>query len=213
MRLLIATRNRGKLREYRRLLEGLPLELVTLDDVDVDLDVEETGETFEANARLKAEAYARASGLPTLADDSGLEVDALGGAPGVRSARYGAPEARSDEDRYRLLLRRLEGVPEEARTARFVCVVAFADPRAGVLRTARGTCEGRIARAPRGRHGFGYDPVFLLPDGRTMAELSPEEKNRISHRARALEALRPWLEGWVRKGRGGGSGTEPGPMG
>ena len=192
MRLLVATRNAGKKREYERLLEGLSLELVTLDDLGIDLEVAETGDTFAANALLKAAGYAEASGLPTLADDSGLEVDALGGAPGVRSARY-ADEAggASDEDRYRLLLANLQGVPEEERTARFRCVIAVSWPDGGVD-TAVGAVEGRIAEAPRGAHGFGYDPVFYLPEfGRTMAELGPEVKNRISHRARAALAIRP----------------------
>jgi XTP/dITP diphosphohydrolase len=194
VRLLVATRNAGKKREYERLLEGLGLELVTLEDLGIDLEVAETGDTFAANALLKAAAYAEVSGLPTLADDSGLEVDALGGAPGVRSARYAAEAgAATDEDRYRVLLERLRDVPEAERTARFRCVIAVAWPD-GAVDTAEGAVEGRIAASPRGQHGFGYDPVFYMPEyGRTMAELGPEVKNRISHRARAALAIRPAL--------------------
>jgi len=142
---------------------------------------------------LKATAYARTSGLLTLADDSGLEVDALGGEPGTRSARY-AGQGASDEDRYRLLLSKLEGMPWQQRTARFRCVIAVARPQGGV-HTAQGTCEGVIAFEPRGERGFGYDPVFYVPEhGQTMAELEPEVKNRISHRARAAEGARRILQ-------------------
>jgi XTP/dITP diphosphohydrolase len=192
-RVLLATRNQGKRREYQNLLAGLNLALVTLDEAGIDLEVEETGATFAENALLKARGYAHASGLPTLADDSGLEVDALGGAPGVHSARYAGADA-TDQDRYRLLLQSLHNIPEGQRGARFRCVIAVAWPD-GAIDVADGTCEGSIAHAPRGSHGFGYDPVFL-PAGRTvtMAELSPEEKDRISHRARAAAALRPALE-------------------
>jgi len=187
---LLATRNPGKLREYESLLEGLPFRWHLLTDIGLDMEVEETGETFEENARLKALAYSRASDLPTLADDSGLAVVALGGAPGVRSARYAGPGA-SDEDRYRLLLRNLEGVPDGKRAARFVCVAAFALPN-GSLATAEGTVEGRILHGPRGDGGFGYDPVFYVNEmGCTMAELVTADKNRVSHRGRALVALRP----------------------
>jgi len=191
-RVLIATRNKGKLREYAHLLSDLAVEWVTLDDLAIAEDVAETGATFEENARLKAATYARLSGLLTLADDSGLEVDALGGAPGVYSARYAGPGA-SDEDRYRLLLHHLSGIPEDRRTARFKCVAAVCTP-AGDMHTAEGVCEGRITHTPSGDHGFGYDPVFLvLERGVTMAQLPPEEKNRISHRARALAAIHPAL--------------------
>jgi XTP/dITP diphosphohydrolase len=159
----------------------------------IDIEVEETGSTFAENARLKATAYARASGLLTLADDSGLEVDALSGEPGTRSARY-AGQGASDEDRYRLLLSKLEGVSWEGRTARFRCVIAVARPQ-GEVRIAEGTCEGVIAFEPKGEHGFGYDPVFYTPEhGQTMAELEPEVKNRISHRARAARGARRILQ-------------------
>lgn len=190
--LLVATHNKGKLREYRDLLRDVPARLVYLDEVGIHEEVPETGATFEENAVQKARAYARLSGLLTLADDSGLEVDALGGAPGVHSARYAGLNA-SDEDRIRKLLAELEGVPPEKRTARFRCVIAVATPEGEVV-TAEGTVEGFIADAPRGHHGFGYDPVFYLPErGCTMAELPPEEKNRISHRARAAQAIKPRL--------------------
>jgi XTP/dITP diphosphohydrolase len=192
-KLLVATNNPGKLREYAALLAGLPATLTTPAQEGLTFEVDETGETFAENATLKALAYARASGLLTLADDSGLEVDALDGAPGVYSARYAGPGA-GDADRYRLLLRRLAGVPQERRAARFRCVVALATP-AGEAQTAEGRCEGVIGFEPRGEHGFGYDPVFYLPErGQTMAELPPEVKNRISHRARAIEAARPLLQ-------------------
>ena len=191
-KLLIATNNPGKLREYEELLAGLPLELTSPAREGLSLEVAETGESFAENARLKAVAYARASGLLTLADDSGLEVDALSGRPGVHSARY-AGEGADDEERYRLLLEEMRGVPWEKRTARFHCVIAIATPE-GEVRTAEGTCEGIIAFEPRGEHGFGYDPVFYLPQhGRTMAELEPRAKNRISHRARAARKAREIL--------------------
>jgi len=193
IKLLVATNNLGKVREYEALLRGLPLTLTYLAQEGIDIELEETGSTFAENARLKAIAYARVSGLLTLADDSGLEVDALGGEPGTRSARY-AGRGASDEDRYRLLLSKLEGVPWERRTARFRCVIAVARPQ-GEVRTAEGTCEGVIAFEPKGEHGFGYDPVFYMPEhGRTMAELRPEVKNRISHRARAAEGARRILQ-------------------
>lgn len=195
-KILVATRNPGKLREYVDLLVGLLVEWVSLSDVGIEMDVDETGATFEENARLKATTYAQESGLLALADDSGLEVDALDGAPGVYSSRYAGP-GTGDSDRYRLLLRNLEGVPGERRTARFRCVVAVCTPD-GELHTAEGTCEGRITHTPRGEHGFGYDPVFyVIERGATMAELEPEIKNRISHRARALEAIRPTLQALI----------------
>jgi len=193
-KLLVATNNPGKVRELEKLLADLPVEIIFPAQEGLALDVEETGETFAENACLKAQTYAQASGLLTLADDSGLEVDALGGAPGVRSARYAGPGA-SDEDRYRKLLAVLSKVPEAQRTARFRCVVALARPD-GTVSTADGTCEGQIGFEPRGEYGFGYDPVFLVDgyEGQTLAELPPDLKNEISHRARAVQAARPLLE-------------------
>lgn len=188
MKLLVATRNPGKLREVRDRVQGL--EVVSLDDVPPTPEVDETEDTLEGNARLKARAAARSTGLWTVADDSGLFVDALDGAPGVRSARY-APG--TDADRVQALLRAMEWVPEGARWAAFRCVLALASP-GGEVRLASGECRGTILRAPRGTGGFGYDPAFLLPElGRTMAELTLEEKGRVSHRARALDALQPLL--------------------
>jgi XTP/dITP diphosphohydrolase len=194
--ILVATRNPGKLREYAHLLADLPVEWLTLDQAGITLEVEETGDSFLTNARLKATAYARASGLLTLADDSGLEVDALGGAPGVNSARYAGPGA-SDRERYELLLSKLKSVPQVQRSARFVCVVAIATQH-GAVHATRGEVQGRIIDQPRGEHGFGYDPVFWLEErGCTMAELSSDEKNRISHRASALRVMRPTLVSWL----------------
>jgi len=187
MKLLIATRNRGKKREYARLLQGLEVELIALDDLGVTKTIKEDGASYTENALLKARGYAAATGLLTLADDSGLEVDALDGAPGVLTARY-AGEGATDEQRYSLLLEQLKDVPHEHRTARFRCVIALAWPD-GRVEITEGVCEGRITREPRGEHGFGYDPVFYVPEyGCTMAELPPEIKNRISHRARAAAA-------------------------
>jgi XTP/dITP diphosphohydrolase len=183
-RLLIATHNPGKLSELTRLLGDVPFDLVSLADVGINHQVDETGETFEQNATLKAETYARLSGLPTLADDSGLEVDALDGEPGVRSARYAGDNA-SDADRIAFLLRKLDNILEADRTARFRCVIALARP-GGPLELHPGACEGRILEAPRGSNGFGYDPVFFVPAlGKSMAELTTEQKNRVSHRSAA----------------------------
>jgi len=188
-RLLVATMNRGKLRELSHALVHEGIEVVGMDELDDLTEVEETGSTFDANARLKAEGYSLRTALPVLADDSGLEVDALGGAPGVESARYGGP-GLDDDDRNRLLLEELAVVNDPAkRTARFRCVLAVA--RVGrVLATFDGTVEGRILDEPRGDHGFGYDPLFFHPpSGCTTAELPPTEKQRISHRGRAIAAL------------------------
>ncbi len=190
--LLVGTQNPGKQREYRDLLADLPVHWLSPADVGLaDFTPEESGAMFEENARCKALAYARVANLPTLADDSGLEVDALGGAPGVLSARYAGPDA-TDEARYHKLLTDLAGVPDSRRTARFVCVVALALPT-GEVYTARGVLEGSIGRQPRGTEGFGYDPVFVLPDGRHLAELPAAEKHIISHRGRALQAFKPRL--------------------
>ncbi len=193
MQLLLATRNPGKLSELRALLGGLPLECTSLVELGTDVEVPEIGATFAENATLKARGYAQLSGLTTLADDSGLEVEALGGAPGVQSARWAGPRA-TDADRVRLLLQRLQGVPVSARWAQFRCVAAVAT-RDGRLFTSEGTLRGLIAQEPRGRHGFGYDPVFFVPElGLTVAEMEPETKNRLSHRAQAIRGTRPILE-------------------
>ena len=181
-KLLIATHNAGKLRELAELLGGIPYQLVSLSDVGIVEDVEETGQTFEENATLKAETYRDLSGLPTLADDSGLEVDALDGEPGVRSARYAGEDA-TDADRVALLLRNLADAPSAERTAQFRCVIAVA-ASGQRTRLYDGACEGLIVNEPRGDNGFGYDPVFLVSgEGLTMAELSSERKNAVSHRA------------------------------
>jgi XTP/dITP diphosphohydrolase len=193
-RLLVATKNPGKLKEYREMLNELgEIEWLSLWDVGLgEMEVEETGDTFESNARLKSEAYSQASGLITLSDDSGLVVDALNGEPGVYSARYGGLSLTSDRQRYELLLKNLEGVVPEKRTARFECIVAITSP-GKETEFSVGRVEGHIGFGPRGENGFGYDPVFQLPDGRMLAELPSEEKNPISHRGLALEAALPIL--------------------
>lgn len=194
-KLLLATNNPGKMAEYRTLLEGLPLSMTTPAQEGVDGEPEETGATFEENALLKARHYARATGILTLADDSGLEVDALNGEPGVRSARY-AGDGATDAERVRFLLAKLKGIPWQRRTARFRCVVALVWP-GGAEETFEGSKEGYIALEPRGRNGFGYDPVFYAPElGKTFAEVEPEVKNRWSHRAEAAHkaAQRLWRE-------------------
>jgi len=201
LRLLVATANKGKVAEYRALLDGLECELLSLRDAGIVGDVPETGETYEENARIKAATCAAASGLLTLADDSGLEVDALNGEPGIRSARYAGDDA-TDAQRVEYLLKRLQGVPPQRRGARFVCVIAIATPE-GDVTFCRGECPGSIVTEPRGDKGFGYDPVFLLADlGLTMAQLPPEVKNRLSHRGRAAAAARRVLERFIDGGRG-----------
>lgn len=202
-RLLIATRNPGKLRELRALLDGLGLDLASPDDLVLPLEVEETGADYAENAARKARAYAAASGLPSLADDSGLEVEALGGAPGLRSARLlpGRPGKTPADDAARRLrlLELLAGHPRPW-PARFRCSAALAWPT-GALVMAEGECTGEIVPAPRGQGGFGYDPLFRMEgEGRTMAELPEAVKNRISHRARAVQALRPAFERLARGG-------------
>jgi XTP/dITP diphosphohydrolase len=197
-KLLLATNNKGKAREYKSLLSGIPFELVTPAEVGISTEVEETGKTFEENAKLKATALAAESQLLTLADDSGLEVDALGGEPGTLSARY-AGENASDSDRVNYLLSKMQGVPQEKRQARFKCVIAIATPD-GKVELCSGECDGFIALRPKGNKGFGYDPIFYLPElGKTMAELPPEEKNRISHRARAAAKAREVLRKLARR--------------
>ncbi|OGO71333.1 MAG: non-canonical purine NTP pyrophosphatase, RdgB/HAM1 family [Chloroflexi bacterium RBG_19FT_COMBO_56_12] len=191
-RILIATGNKGKLHEIQALLRDPELILLLPAELGIQLEVEENGTTYETNAAIKAMAFACASGLLTLADDSGLEVDALGGLPGVRSARFSPLPNASDADRRRYLLERL-GNAERPWTAHFHCTVALALPD-GRLRFASGECRGEVIPEERGQNGFGYDPIFLFPElGRTMAELSMEEKNSLSHRARAVQAARPML--------------------
>lgn len=195
--LVIATRNPGKVRELAELLADLPVRLLSLADFPELPEIPEEGETFAANAVAKARQVATLTGLPALADDSGLEVAALGGRPGVHSARYAAdltaPLPPTDEDNWRKLLKELHGVPEGERQARFVCVIALALPD-GRLFTTRGECPGVIATEPRGNQGFGYDPVFWLPEYQaTMAEVGLEVKNRLSHRARALAEMKEVL--------------------
>ena len=193
MQLLIATHNRGKLREFAEIFAGLPFELLTLDDVGITHDVEETGETFEENARLKALTYAAQSGLLALADDSGLEVDALGGEPGVYSKRY-AGEGKSDAERNAYLLDKMRDVPQAERTARFHCVIVIANPQ-GETWTSDGVCQGEIAFDSRGSNGFGYDPIFIVREANMrMAELPSARKNQISHRGRAAVGARHELE-------------------
>lgn len=192
-KLLLATNNSHKVAEYQSLLRDIPYELVTPEQVGIRLVVDETGTTMEENATLKAVSYAKLSRLLTFADDSGLEVDVLDGAPGVVSARY-AGEHASNESRIAKLLSKMKDVPREKRAARFRCVIALA-LTGEEIEMFPGECYGVIALEPRGTGGFGYDPVFYLPSlGKTMAELSPEEKNRVSHRGQAARKLRSWLE-------------------
>ena len=215
-RLLLASANQGKLRELRTILDGLPVELVGLAEAGLGEppEVEETGATFLENALLKGRAYAAWSGLAAVADDSGLEVDALGGAPGVRSARY-AGQGASDQANLDKLLAELTGVPPERRTARFRCTAVLVDPDwgSGGLKPrppegrgewhAEAAWEGRLLDAPRGTGGFGYDPVFV-PDGwdRTSAEVDQATKDAASHRGKAFRALRPAIEAWARSSAG-----------
>ena len=195
MKMVLASKNPKKMKEMNEILSGMGVEVCLQSDVGIDIDVEETGTTFEENSLLKAKAVMEASGLPAIADDSGLCVDALNGAPGVYSARYGG-DGLDDTGRYRLLL---ANMPRgAARTAKFVSVITCCFPGGEVL-TARGECPGTIAFAPMGEGGFGYDPVFFLPKlKKTFAQLSPEEKNAISHRGKALEAFQAKLEEYLK---------------
>ena len=196
-KIVLATGNRGKVRELKKLLENMPVEVLSLADFPELPEVVEDGSTFAENALKKARQISRATGLLTLADDSSLEVDFLGGAPGVHSARFAGPR-KSDADNNQKLLELLKDVPEEKRTARFRCVIAVAAPGARV-ETAEGTCEGIVGFAPKGEGGFGYDPLFYVPEfGRTFAELSMDIKNKISHRGKALIKARDILEEMLR---------------
>lgn len=200
-KLLIATTNQGKVAEFADMMADLAVEWVSLADLGITADVAETGTTFAANAWLKAEAYGRLAGIITLADDSGLEVDALAGSPGLHTARYGGAHL-SHVERYQLLLKNLADVPQERRTARFRCVIAVADGAGNRLAEAEGVCEGRIALAPAGDYGFGYDPVFMPAGqgGLTMAQLRPEQKHPLSHRGRAIAKLAPVLRALLQSG-------------
>jgi XTP/dITP diphosphohydrolase len=191
-RLFLATYNRGKVEEIQALLKDLDLELVTPDELDLHIRVEENGRSYAENAALKGLAWAHAAGLLTMADDSGLEVDALDGLPGLHSARYAPQPGATDADRRAYLLEQLQG-KAPPWTAYFRCIIALVTP-AGEVRFTEGVCHGEIVPLERGQNGFGYDPIFLLPKlGRTMAELGMEEKNRLSHRGRAVIAAQPLL--------------------
>ena len=195
MKLVLASKNQKKLTEMNDILARLGVEVCSEAEAGVDLEVEETGTTFEANSLLKATAVMEASGLPAIADDSGLCVECLGGAPGVYSARYGG-EGLDDTARYRLLLENMRG--QMTRAAKFVSVITCCFPNGDVL-TARGECAGTIAYAPMGEGGFGYDPVFFVPElKKTFAQLSAEEKNAVSHRGKALEAFQKKLEEYLK---------------
>ena len=192
-RLLVATRNAGKVVEFADMLAALEVSWLSLDDVGITAEVAETGSSFLANAALKARTYATMTGLLTLADDSGLEVDALDGAPGIYTARYGGP-GLTPIQRYQHLLSQMNEVPWAQRSARFRCVIAISVKGEGLLASAEGVCEGMIATEPSGSGGFGYDPIFFLPALRqTMAELPARKKHTISHRGRALQAIEPVL--------------------
>ena len=193
-RLLLATNNPGKLAEYDVLLDGCGWEIVTLRDLGIDTDVEETGETYEANATMKARRGAEVSGLVTLADDSGLEIEAMDGEPGVHSARFLGEDA-SYAERFAEIQRRLAGLPRDQRRAHFRCAIGIADPRTEIVRTAEGEIFGLIAEAPAGEGGFGYDPIFWVPQhSATMAEVPDHQKNIISHRAKAVAGARQILK-------------------
>ena len=196
MKLVLASKNKKKLEEMRQILSALGVEVISEADAGVDVDVEETGATFAENAQLKAVAVMKASGLPAIADDSGLCVDALNGAPGVYSARYGG-EGLDDAGRYKLLLENMRGMMD--RRCGFVSAICCAFPNGNVL-TARGECRGTLAYAPRGENGFGYDPVFFIPEKKkTFAELTAEEKHEISHRGKALREFKEKLEYYLSK--------------
>ncbi len=189
MKLVLASKNPHKLAEISKITEKFGFELVLQSDLGVDLDVEETGTTFEENSFLKADAVMKATGLPALADDSGIAVDALDGEPGIYSARYGFDESLDDWGRLELLLKNTEHVPDGQRQAQFVCVITMVTPEGQVIQ-ARGEIHGELLREPRGENGFGYDPIFYYPPaGMTTAEMAPEDKNQVSHRGNALKVF------------------------
>lgn len=189
MKVVLASKNKHKLEEISKITEKFDMELVLESELGVDIDVEETGSTFEENSFLKAEAVMKATGLPALADDSGIAVDALNGEPGIYSARYGFDESLDDRGRLNLLLKNTENVPDDKRQAKFVCVITLVTPQGQTIQT-RGEVHGMLLRAPAGENGFGYDPIFYYPPfGKSLAQVSPEEKNRVSHRANALKVF------------------------
>lgn len=195
-RIVIATQNKGKAKDFETMLSPLGYEVLTLLDVAQDMDVEETGVTFEENAILKAETVSKELGIPVISDDSGLEIDALNGEPGVYSARYAGAD-KSDEANMNKVLDKLDGVPDSERTARFRCVLAVAAP-GQKTETFSGSCEGMILHERRGDHGFGYDPIFFVPaQDKAMAELEPHEKAAISHRGNALRQLNKSMPAWL----------------
>ena len=189
MKVVLASKNKHKLEEISKITEKFDMELVLESELGVDIDVEETGSTFEENSYLKAEAVMKATGLPALADDSGIAVDALNGEPGIYSARYGFDESLDDRGRLNLLLKNTENVPDDKRQAKFICVITLVTPQGQTIQ-ARGEVHGMLLRAPAGENGFGYDPIFYYPPfGKSLAQVSPEEKNRVSHRANALKVF------------------------
>ncbi len=199
MKLLIATNNAHKIEEFKEIFADLPLEITFPRELGLEMEPEETGTTFEENAIIKATAFAQVTGLLTIADDSGLEVDALGGEPGVYSARYGDTPKEAHRERYELVLKKLAGVPDDRRTARFRCALAIVLPEM-VVDVVHGAVEGRITHAPAGDGGFGYDPIFRVPAfSKTLAQVSSAEKHRISHRGRAARAAIPILKKLVEK--------------
>lgn len=194
MKVVLASKNPHKLVEIQKITEKFGMELVMESQLGVDIDVEETGTTFEENSFLKAEAVMKATGLPALADDSGICVDALGGQPGIYSARYGFDDTLDDRGRLNLLLKNTEQVPDGQRQAQFVCVITFVTPDGQTIQ-ARGEVHGELLREAAGEGGFGYDPIFYYPPyGKSLAQVTPEEKNRVSHRAKALEVFHDKLK-------------------
>lgn len=195
-KLLIATRNKGKFLEIKKALQDLPFDILSLNEIKTvpeDFEVEETGNSFLENATLKAKKFGEMTGLMILADDSGLEVEVLGSRPGVFSSRYGI----NDKHRNQKLLKELEGIQWPKRDAQFRCVVAIFDPKTKKIRTCEGVCRGKITETPKGKYGFGFDPIFYIPKlGKTTAQLKPEEKNKISHRGKALKRAREILNRW-----------------
>ena len=189
MKVVLASKNKHKLEEISKITEKFGIELVLQSELGVDIDVEENGSTFEENSFIKAEAVMKATGLPALADDSGIAVDALNGEPGIYSARYGFDDSLDDWGRLQLLLKNMEHVPDGHRQAKFVCVITMVTPQGQTVQ-ARGEIHGQLLREPRGENGFGYDPIFYYPPmGLSTAEMAPEEKNKVSHRANALKVF------------------------